>query len=684
MTAVEELVAAAQQDDDEAFGRLVEHYQDVAYYTAYRYLGDPQQAQDAAQEAFIDAYHCLPSLREPRAFPAWFRRIVFKHSHRILRRRSPDPIPDGKEHELTAGGAGPEGALEQMQRQQRVRMAVRSLPQIYRQVTTLFYLQGLSYAEIAERLDLPLSTVKKRLYTARKHLKEAIGPMTEKVDRPSQDDTFGNRVRFFLALKSDDLLQVRQLLRRQPELIHAKTEWGVASDGWYWPLGNTALHWAAGTGNEALAELLVEHGADVNDPDQMGKTPLVRAVHMGQTEMVRWLLQHGANRAGRTPSEGGGPTGLTPLHVAVIQNHADVAELLLAHGADASATDDEDRTPLDWAHVKGLPELVDLLGGEVPRETQPTEPRTFRPDRDDSLWETGIKAIDLMAPLQWGGRNGIFTPLSGVGLDVMVAELVERTASTFGGSTVQVGLEYGDFTEESRRLMWRNVGLGDSVDLFFGREGDSPARKRHLAERAVQRAVEVAETGPVLFLAYTHLALQERVMEILQRAHGHDLVTTLLVGSETIGAEPAALTDLDAAVTFDRGRARQGLWPAIDPIHSYSTTFASEEHERLATRAQRLFRRYRDLELIYENQGMDGFDMALYGQEERTAVIRARRLHRFLTQRLFVAEPWTGVPGEFVPLEKTLETAEAILEGELDDVPEDDLMFITHWSPRWT
>lgn len=684
MTALEELVADAQQGDDEAFGRLVEHYQDVAYYTAYRYLGHPQQAQDAAQEAFIDAYHCLPSLREPRAFPAWFRRIVFKHSHRILRRRSPELIPDGEENELTADADGPEGALEQMQRQQRVRTAVRSLPPLYRQVTVLFYLQGLSYAEIVERLDLPLSTVKKRLYTARQHLKEAIGPMAETVNRPSRDDTFGNRVRFFLALKNDDLLQVRQLLRRQPELIETKTEWGVASDGWYWPLGNTALHWAAGTGNEALAELLLEYGADVNEPDQMGKTPLVRAAHMGQTEMVRWLLQHGANPAGRTASDREGPTGFTPLHIAVIQNHAGIVELLLVHGADASATDDEGRTPLDWAHIKGLPGLVELLGGEIKDEAQPIGPEAPRAGENISLWETGVKAIDLMAPLQWGGRNGIFTPLSGVGLDVMVAELVRRLAHYAGGSAVQIGLEHGDFTEKSRRLMWHNVGMDDGVELFFGREGDSPTRQRHLAERAVERVLEVAETRPVMFLAYTHIALEEGVMEILQRAHEHDRVTTLLVGSETIGAEPSVLTDLDAALTFDRGRARQGLWPAVDPVHSYSTAYGNERHERVAKRAQRLFRRYQDLEPIYENQGMDGFDMALYGQAERKAVIRARRLHRFLTQRLFVAEPWTGVPGEFVRLEKTLETAEAILEGELDEVPEDDLMFITHWSPRWT
>jgi len=136
----------------------------------------------------------------------------------------------------------------------------------------------------------------------------------------------------------------------------------------------------------------VEHGADVNSPDEMGKTPLVRAVHMGQTEMVRWLLQHGANPTGQTATGREGPTGLTPLHVAVIQNHADVAELLLAYGADASATDDEGRTPLDWAHIRGSPAPVEVLGGEASDETRQAEPRVVWPGRDISLWETGVKA----------------------------------------------------------------------------------------------------------------------------------------------------------------------------------------------------------------------------------------------------------------------------------------------------
>jgi F-type H+-transporting ATPase subunit beta len=186
-------------------------------------------------------------------------------------------------------------------------------------------------------------------------------------------------------------------------------------------------------------------------------------------------------------------------------------------------------------------------------------------------------------------------------------------------------------------------------------------------------------------MIYTHLALVEGVMEdLLSPLYTQGDVTLLFVGPETIGAEPPALADLDAALTFSRPRAKEGLWPAIDPLRSYATAFAHEQHETTARESRRLFRRYQDLEIIYEHQGMSGFDMALYGDAERNAVRRARRLHRFLSQPLLVAEPWTALPAEFVPLDETLGTTQAILEGELDDVPENALMFISTWSPRWT
>ncbi|HEX6384321.1 MAG TPA: sigma-70 family RNA polymerase sigma factor [Anaerolineae bacterium] len=672
MEDLEELVVAAQQGNTDAFGRIVDRFQDMAYFTALRYLGDQQQAQDAAQDAFIDAHRCLPTLEAPRAFPAWFRRIVFKHSHRQVRRRRPALIPDEAWDNLPAEGPGPDQMLEQMQRQQAVRAAIQALPDIYRQVTQLFYLAGHSYGDVATHLSLPVSTVKKRLYTARQLIKEKMSPMTTKPYQPSQDGKFANRVKFFIALKNNDLLQVRQLVRRDPELLTTKTEWGVASDGWYWPLGTLAPHWAASTGNIPLLALLVEHGADVNSQDQGGATPLKRAAHMGQTEAVRWLLDNGAN------PDVAAANGQTALHTAVIRNRPPIVDLLLAHGAETTLQDSQGRTPLDWAIAKRLPALARKLGGNG----NVTWPELETPTVTTTIWETGIKIVDLIAPLKRGGRNGLFTPLSGIGSDVMMGELIHRMATYYGGTAVQLGLAHGDFTAESRMLQWRNYGVDEYVEIFFGEAGDSAARQRHVAEQGVKRALEVAAAQPVLLIVYTHLA--DGVMEIIDRAGAAPNVTTLFAGVESIGAEPPALAQLDAAFTFDLLRARQELWPAIDPVRSYTLAYENDEHRAVAETAVRLFKRYQDLHLIYENQGMAGFDVALYGDAERHAVIRARRLHRFLSQPLAVAESWSATPSVYVPLAETLKTTRAILEGELDDVPEEELGFIGRWSPKWT
>jgi F-type H+-transporting ATPase subunit beta len=289
-----------------------------------------------------------------------------------------------------------------------------------------------------------------------------------------------------------------------------------------------------------------------------------------------------------------------------------------------------------------------------------------------------------MAPLKWGGRNGIFTPFGGIGIDVLLGELIQRLATQNGGRTVQIGIEQGAFTEESRRLQWRNYGMEELVETFFAREADSAARRRHVVEKAVQRARALAAEQPVLFIAYSHIALSDGVMAILDGLRDLPNVTLLLAGTESIGAEPPALQSLDAALTFDRERARQSLWPAIDALRSYSTTYQDEEHQAKTTAARRLFARYRDLGEIYNQLGMSGFDMALFGDAEREAVLRARRLHRFLAQPLFIAEAWSAVPGEFVPLAETLQTTEAIRAGKLNETAENELTNIGSWSPKWT
>ncbi len=134
----------------------------------------------------------------------------------------------------------------------------------------------------------------------------------------------------------------------------------------------------------------------------------------------------------------------------------------------------------------------------------------------------------------------------------------------------------------------------------------------------------------------------------------HSSTTTVYYGHYTAGDEPERFAGLDAVIAFDAARARQGLWPAVDPLRSRSRLLQSssigEAHARTAAQAPRVLRRYRDLEPMIEKSGLD----ALSNAEDRQAAIRARRLDRFLTQPFAGAEPWTGIPGQHVPLEETI------------------------------
>ncbi|MEP7294049.1 MAG: RNA polymerase sigma factor, partial [Chloroflexota bacterium] len=143
---------------------------------AYQALGDKHLAQDVAQEAFLTAYQKLDQLREPAAFPAWLKRIVLTHAHRITRRKSPYLLP--LEDEDTPQHADPAASAEARELEEQVSQAVRSLPEHERVVTELFYITGYSQQEIAERLAVPLTTVKKRLQYAREHLRETMPPMS--------------------------------------------------------------------------------------------------------------------------------------------------------------------------------------------------------------------------------------------------------------------------------------------------------------------------------------------------------------------------------------------------------------------------------------------------------------------------------------------------------------------------
>jgi RNA polymerase sigma factor (sigma-70 family) len=190
-------IAAALSDRHEAFGDLVIRFQDMAFAYAFAVLRDAYLAEDVAQEAFITAWHKLPQLREPEAFPGWFKRIVATQCNRLLRTKrlqfvAPELARDTGTHEV-----GLDHSTERRQLVQKVLRAVSELPDKQRVVTMLFYVDGYTQNDIGRFLDVPISTVNKRLYTARETLKERMVEVVKddlEQHRPSRNRDFSNEV----------------------------------------------------------------------------------------------------------------------------------------------------------------------------------------------------------------------------------------------------------------------------------------------------------------------------------------------------------------------------------------------------------------------------------------------------------------------------------------------------------
>jgi len=183
------LVGRARCGDLDAFAQIVRRFQDMAHGYAYAMLGDFHLAEDAAQEAFINAYLKLPDLREPAAFAPWFRRIVFKHCDRITRRKEVKTVPLDEATPVAAD------ATRRTEMHEEVLEAIQKLPERQREATTLFYIDGYSQNEIAEFLEVPVTTVQKRLYDSRKKLKERMLDMVkETLKNNAPDERFSQKV----------------------------------------------------------------------------------------------------------------------------------------------------------------------------------------------------------------------------------------------------------------------------------------------------------------------------------------------------------------------------------------------------------------------------------------------------------------------------------------------------------
>lgn len=298
-----------------AFTEIVRRFQDMAYGYALSLMGDPERARDAAQEAFLVAWREIGSVRDPLAFPGWFRRVVHSQCVRLTRRGRVRTVPLEAAASLPALEDGPSLLAEQREFREQIHAAVRELPERERVVTALYYINQHSQGEIAAFLEVPLTTVRKRLYTARRRLRERLESVTPErtlpvvqqnlqESRPSRDEQFLRVVRLFNAVGMGDVETVRTLLAEDAGLARAtgRGQWG----------DRTPLHVAAEKGQTAIAALLLDHGADIAARDQ------------------------GDNA--------------TPLHWAMQDSHLETIRLLVERGAPVDVTDDmHERGPLGWA-----------------------------------------------------------------------------------------------------------------------------------------------------------------------------------------------------------------------------------------------------------------------------------------------------------------------------------------------
>jgi RNA polymerase sigma factor (sigma-70 family) len=384
MDALEAIVTRAQDGDAEAFGILVRRFQDMAVGYGYSILHDFQLAEDAAQEAFFEAYRTLSKLREPAAFAGWFRRIVFKQCDRITRRRVVATVP-------LEAAPDPVQATDEEERKAEVFDALRQLPEHERSAMTLFYIGGYSMDEVATFLEVPVSTIKGRLHSARERLRTMLLDTVAddlRARRPSRNETFATTVVDLLkAARAGDIASVKTLLKADPRLL-------VARD----PMGNTALIIAVNSGHEALADLLYDAGVEpglheaaaIGDtarvraalerhPEQLdtyspeGFTPLALAAHFGHLEVMRLLLDRGAD-ANRVATH---RLAVTPLHAALFGRQLEAALLLIERGADValarggSGWKRAGWTPLHYAAGMGFSMLVQPL---LDRGADPSRP----------------------------------------------------------------------------------------------------------------------------------------------------------------------------------------------------------------------------------------------------------------------------------------------------------------------
>lgn len=360
---------------------------------------------------------------------------------------------------------------------------------------------------------------------------------------------------------------------------------------------------------------------------------------------------------------------------------------VLGETIDGGGKLDSKKTHMDSIH-KNAPKLED----------QQTKPE---------MLETGIKVIDLIAPFTKGGKIGIFGG-AGVGKTVIVKELIRNIAMVHKGHSVFAGV--GERTREGTDL-WlemKEANVMDKTVMVFGQMNEPPGNRLRVGLTALSMAEyfrDKKNEDVLLFIdnIFRFAQAGSEVSALLGRvpsAVGYqptlaadigslqERITSTKTGSITSVqavyvpaddyTDPAPATifgHLDATITLERSIAEQGLYPAVDPLTSSSRlldpNIVGKEHYEVASEVKRILQRYKDLQDIIAILGIDELS-----DEDKLIVSRARKIQRFLTQPMFVAEIFTGNPGKYVSIKDTVKGFKELIEGKYDKIPEQDFYMI--------
>ena len=317
------------------------------------------------------------------------------------------------------------------------------------------------------------------------------------------------------------------------------------------------------------------------------------------------------------------------------------------------------------------------------------------------ILETGIKVVDLIAPYALGGKIGLFGG-AGVGKTVIIMELIHNIATAHGGYSVFAGV--GERTREGNDL-WcemKESGVIDKTALVYGQMNEPPGARMRVGLTGLTMAEYFRDVGGqdvLLFVdnIFRFIQAGSEVSALLGRmpsAVGYqptlandigalqERITSTKTGSITsvqaVYVHAADLTDpapagtfahLDATTVLSRQIAELGIYPAVDPLDSTSRILdplvIGEEHYNVARGVQAILQRYKELQDIIAILGMEELS-----EDDKLTVARARKIQKFLSQAFFVAEQFTGTPGQYVPLKETIRGFKEILEGKHDDLPE--------------